>query len=142
MRDVMPVFDEQVVAGTASEPSGKTGHRRSWSGRGVARPIHHGISEGVGSVKRRSSKRSTISGLIGPPEPRFLGARARVVNALERVAQGRAVKAGRRPPAGEALRARSFRFKTMVSEARQGFLRAPCPAGERVRWSSPVPHGW
>lgn len=36
----------------------------------------------------------------------------------------RAVKAGRRPPIGEALRARSHRSRIMVEEARQGFLSA------------------
>ena len=53
---------------------------------------------------------------------------------------GRAVKAGRRPPGGEALRARSVACRIMECEARQGFVFVPCVAGPGTRCGpSPEP---
>ena len=52
----------------------------------------------------------------------------------------RAVRAGRRPPAGEALRARSVVLHIMEGEARQGFVVVPCAAGSGTRCGpSPEP---
>ena len=53
---------------------------------------------------------------------------------------GRTVKAGRRPPVGEALRARSVVRHIMECEARQGFVVVPCAAGSGTRCGpSPEP---
>jgi len=60
------------------------------------------------------------------------------------VAEARTVKAGRRPPVGEALRVRSVRVRIMVVKPRQGAsgrVDAGLLALDALRWSSPVPRG-
>ena len=66
----------------------------------------------------------------------------RVVWPLACARIGRAVKAGRRPPVGEALTARSSaRDNGWPSPSGLGGRAVPLLEGGRVRWSSPVPHG-
>jgi hypothetical protein len=92
------------------------------------------MSEAVGFVK----KFVVVSLLFVCCSSRVAHVDGRVEEDLDVVEVGRAVKAGRRPPAGEALTARSSPISRMDDQAREGLVVASSKTGAL---SSPVPHG-